>query len=748
MAEILFVYPPTADPTGPYLSIPYLAAAVRSRGHSAGALDLNLLGYRELLTAPRLASLTEDCRSRLYAMPLDGLAWPQAAEYLALSLAALDGHRLTDQIEAAVADLGDPERFYDPVRYQQIYDILERSLALVSARYFPLELSFTRCDGPYHLNDVDEIRRDSEPDRNPFHQTYVDHLLPRLSRERPDVVGISATFNAQLLQAFAVGRLVKQHHPEIHVTLGGAAVTQLVLRAADQDLEGLDPFADSVVLFEGETTLCNLLEGIDQEREPGTLDNVVDLTRRPVGYVSRPVSEQLDRWPAPDYGDLPLDRYFSPEPILYLAPTRGCYWTRCAFCHYGLTDSGTAPYRRRDPDRFVEDLRQMNRDHGARLFYFAGDLIDPRYLLELAEKIVAAGLDIRFTSDLRIERSFTAESCETLRKAGMVAAAFGTESDSPRILALMDKGTEPAHNRLVFDNFARSGIAVQAMTILDFPTETSEEAAATLDLLEENIERVDLFFVEQFDLESGSRVYRSPEEYGIDEVWYPQGDRFRLRARYRQARDSKRPEERERLIKRIDRLASRYGRRAYPYAGSVAVAHTLMYFDRHGRDVFKKNRSGEHGDNGSEQPGNGLSAISLLERCPRLADGHVLFDWPYDLEELAAHTGETNGHLERRREMELRDVSRATYQVLASSILSVMPRESYYLLPEYGGPVPIPRWLWMLISCLTGEFSVAQAAESVDIPGKDAAEAVLALIRRGYLVLDDQQDRSDQRASA
>ncbi len=727
MASILFVYPPTADPTGPYLSIPYLAAACRSRGHRPCAVDLNLAGWRDLLTESRLREAAEIGRRRFDALPSDGLDHDDARLYLRLALALHDAEEVAAGVKDAVETLRDPARFFDPAAYDDAVHLLERALALVAARHDPLELSFTRYAGPFLLGDADEIRRDAHPDRNPFAPSYEAHLDPALDRERPDVIGLSATFNAQLQQTFAIGAHAKRRAPDVPVIAGGTAITQLVLRSEPAALARLAPFLDAIVLFEGEETLAELLDRVDRGEDWRALDNVVRLDGDEARWTSRPTSVSLDAWPAPDYGVLPVDEYLSPEPFLYVAPTRGCYWEKCAFCHYGLTDHGTAPYRKRDPARFVDDLAALEREHGARFFYFAGDLIDPRYLLDVSERILARGLDVRFTSDLRIERSFSAERCRTLRRAGLVAAAFGTESDSPRLLELMEKGTDPSANRRVFENFAGAGVAVQAMTFVDFPTETAAEAHATLDLIDECRDRIDLFFVERFDLEAGSRVFREPEAYDIAEVFYPEGDDYRLRARFVPRSATKAPREVEQLVRRVDDLCARYGRRPYPFAGAVSVAHTLLWFDRHGRDVFKRLAA-----EASARPRNGAPGPAPDARLA-LAPGCRLADLPYDLEELADHFSDATATVEQRREFELRDVGREAYRALSREVPTFPASETTYLLPRLGTPIRIPDWVWRLVSCLDGTTTVAEAADAIDLPRRQASDAIDALARCGYL---------------
>ncbi len=726
MASVLFVYPPTADPTGPYLSIPYLTAACRARGHETAAVDLNLRAWRDLLTRDRLEQIASECRERLRRLPASGLDHEQAQEYLALALCQHDGANIASRVESAVQTMRDPVGFFDPLRYDAAFSILDRAMAMISARYHPLELSFTQYRSPFQLNDASEIAHEAEPARNPFFSSYLEHLFPVIERVRPDVIGFSATFNAQLQQTFSIGRVLKSRYPDVAVVAGGTAITQLVLRGDRTSICELEPFLDAVILYEGEKSLSDVLDRIDAGTPWHDVNNVVSLDPSVPPADRRADHIELDAWPCPDFSDLPLGEYLAPELFLYVAPTRGCYWEKCAFCHYGLTDHGVAPYRRRRVDRFIDDLAELSSKHGARYFYFAGDLIDPAYLFQFADRVIDRGLDIRFTSDLRIERSFSAERCARLRRAGLVAAAFGTESDSPRLLQLMEKGTDPQANRQVFRNFAEAGIAVQAMTFMDFPTETAAEAHATLDLIQKNADAIDLFFVEQFDLEAGSRVFTDPARYDVEEVFYPAGDRYRFHARYVPRVACKSDDEYPKLIRRLDDLSKRYGRRPYPFAGSVSVAHTILYFDRFGRHAFKA-----PGSNGTSEAK--VSDFEVLRSTPHIPDGYALGDWPYDLEMLADYVGETAQRLSQEREMVLRDVGRRAYEGLVAGLDPVLPRVSYYLFPQVGPPVPIPDWVWRLLSCLDGEVTVAEAAEDLDLSPRHAAEVVRALLLRGYL---------------
>jgi hypothetical protein len=595
--KLALIFPPACDPTAPYPSIPALAGFLRPQGIDVLSIDANLEGFQSLLRRQPLSRLGDRIERR-WANLRRGRSLDHQAQLELLTLARVrsEARVVPSGIEAALAILRRPERFFDPGMYADAVTTINAALQVISAAYAPLQLDFTAYRSPFALTTPEEMARDAEPDRDPFDAYLARDLVPRLRRAHVDAVGLSVCFPGQLVPAYSFAFKLKRAFPEVHLVAGGPAITQVLLRLQGPALrQALGPF-DSAVVFEGEHTLLSLCRALDEgrttRRELARIPNLVLADSSPdassgASYLPGPPTVDLRSLPAPDFDGLPLDRYLSPHLLLPYDPTRGCYWGRCAFCHYGLTATGTARYRERPVETVVEHLGMLSVRHNTRYFYLSQDSVAPKTLGRLANALAERGLDLRWGTDLRPEAHLVPELCARLRRGGAVACSLGVESASPRVLRLIDKGVTPKAVAKAVRNLADAGIASELMCFTDFPTETFGEAMATLGFLEKHAPHIAAFIVGQFELTHGSRVAREPAHFGLREIWSVQGDALATALFFAERKSSKRDRERARLEQALDRLASGWLLRSYPWAGSLSTAHTIFYYDHFGSGVFR-----------------------------------------------------------------------------------------------------------------------------------------------------------------
>lgn len=619
---VALVYPPSCDPTAPYLAVPMLTGFLRSHGVEVLPIDANLEAFDALLSESRLASERDRLEAKLARLDRRGsLLHTEQLEYAALVGARADAHALPAGIERAKQILRAEASFFDAGAYASAVATIESALRVVSATHYPLHLDFTAYRTPLGLTTMSEVERMSDPDVDPFHAYVQEVLIPRLRAARSPVVGLSVCFPGQLQPAYAFALAIKRALPEVHVTCGGPCITQMLIRLSGKRLaHALGPF-DSACVFEGERTLLALVRAVESGSSLREIPNVVTRDRLlGARYLPGHGQEDPKTLPAPDFDGFPLDRYLSPRLILPYDPTRGCYWGKCTFCHYGLAEVGTASYRERSVSVVVEHLRALAERHGTRWFYLSQDSVAPKTLLKLAQAIIDAGLEVRWATDLKPEKYLNRERAQTLRQAGAVACALGVESGSERVLELIDKGAPPTVVAGVIDNLAEAGVAVEAMCFTEFPTETHREAVETLAFIDGRRAGIALYIVGEFGLTHGSLVAQEPSRFGIRETWELEGDQLGLGIFFAPERPWKTDDERADVDERLGDLSSGWVLRTYPWAGAVSTAHTVLYYERFGPDVFKS--LAERGV--SEEPlGDARFEAALRfdpDQCARAAD--------------------------------------------------------------------------------------------------------------------------------
>jgi hypothetical protein len=577
--KVALVYPPSCDPTAPYLSVPTLAAWLRKHGVEVLPVDANLEAWESLLARAPLERLGREIESQLAALDAKpSLTHEEQLRYAALWRARGDAADAPKAIAAALDVFRDKSgaRFYDGDAYESAVATVDAAQRVVSAAHAPTTLDFVAYRTPFSLLTQEEIARDACADRDPFHEYFV-ALAKRLHDSAAGIIGISVAFPGQVQPAYALAYALRAHCPNAHVTVGGPALTQMLLRLSGERLEkALGPF-HSAVVYEGEIALLEMVRAIERGEDPARSGRVIKGTQ----------VEDMSILPPPDFDGLPLDRYLAPELVLPYDPTRGCYWGVCTFCHYGLAEVGTARYRERPPEAVLDHLAALKSKYGSRIFYFSQDVFSPRIATRIARGIVERGLDVRWGTDMRPERALNPERCAELAKGGMLSTALGVESANPRVLSLIDKGIPANDVKAAIQNLSRAGVAVEAMCFTDFPTETYREAMESVRFVHGVKEDLSLFILGRFDLTHGALVAQKPGEFGIKEVWQVEGDELGTGLFWAEKRKAKNARDQEKLEAAVIELSSGWRLHRYPWAGALSTAHTMLWYARLGKDVFR-----------------------------------------------------------------------------------------------------------------------------------------------------------------
>lgn len=576
--KIALLYPPVTDPTSGYHSLNYLDSFARSRGWPAADLiDANIEAFHFSLGDVGAAWLDE-----CVATPSEPVATDPMSPALRRARLLKAGRGNVEAARDAVRVLRDPVLFYDYPRYvQAVTDVIAWmnfvGLAGVPGQ-FDQGFQFigtpkTVIGSTAPLTDTTLLAQFSRP----FQAYYENDLLPRLRAANYDVVGLSIAYMWQLPFALWLARLIRAALPDTVIVAGGTEVSDVWKYATNKQLV-FEVFSsvDILVIGEGETAYTSILEAVSAGTVPTAHPNIRLHPRYGPARALPLHYEPLADLPIPDFSNLPWHLYLSPEPFVYYAPTRGCYWNKCTFCDYGLNEnSPTSPWRQSTVERMIRDVTSIS--ELSRFIYFSVDVLAPATILRFAERAVEEHLDIRWGAEIRLEKYWSDERCALLRDSGCVAVSVGFESGNQRILDLIDKGTRPAQIKQTISAMTNAGIAVQMMGFTGFPTETADEAMDTIAFLQDNRENWSLAGLGEFVLTSGSIIARQPERFGITNMRPMAGSEIARSLDYDEPISQQAAE-----VVAKSKAKVNHTRFKRPWVGGIDAPHTYFYHDRHG----------------------------------------------------------------------------------------------------------------------------------------------------------------------
>jgi hypothetical protein len=465
---MVVVFPPLTMPTSPPLGASMLKGYVERElpEWRVKVLDLNVWTFARLFAALADGSLR-----------LDPRGFPEGPAAVRGLLRAADAFRGKNNVE-----------FFER---PDVYD-----------HYAELFLRFTDSVTQQLGASCDASRNGTPP------PAIVQEFVNLILAEKPDAVGISMIFSEQLPIGALLGRLLRKRHG-LRVVFGGSCFAD----CAEHFLKWYPESADVIIAGEGEEALKILLADFNAlEGVPGA----VFFKDGKVQKVPKSFPKDIDHYGAPDFGDLDLHSYYSPEPVIPLLLSRGCYWRRCTFCvHYrsaGLT------YRMHTMDFTIEMLKGFVAK-GIRNFAFIDEMISPKHFTWLAEGIKEANLKIAYYALSKPTREFTPQILSVVAASGCKYLLWGLESGNQRVLDLMDKGSKVPDVSQVLKDARAAGIASHVFMICGYPTETEEEYGQTVKFLDDHKDYIYAVHRGPFSLEPESPIFEDQKRFGITRSW-------------------------------------------------------------------------------------------------------------------------------------------------------------------------------------------------------------------------------------
>lgn len=544
--KILLATPPLTQINTPYPATPYLKGFLESEGHKVMQADLGIELVNQLFSKQGLtevfkhAVITDKTSNSIRQTALDQQVYINSIDAVIRFLQGKDPTLATRICNSnwlpqrerfkSMADpdwafgaLGNTEmaRHMATLYIEDLTDFVKQTIS----PYF--ELSRYAEHLCLRLPELDPLLDAINKPGTLLEEWLINILDKKIKSFSPDIVGFSIPFPGNLMGAFRCSRYIRTKYPDITVVWGGGYVNTELRQLTDTRVFD---FANYILLDDGEPAFRSLINHLN--------NNVLKLHntyyRSDDGLIhfvhgDKANAIPFSQVPAPDYSDLPLDKYISlieianPMHKLWsdgrwnkLTLAHGCYWAKCAFCDTSLPYIGCF-----DPvpaAQLCDYIEAIIKQTGCSGFHFTDEAAPPRLLRELSEEIIRRKLILSWWTNIRFEKTFTADLCRLMAQSGCVAVAGGIEVASNRLLKLINKGVTVEQAYETSKNMTENGIMVHAYLMYGFPSQTEKETLEGLETVRQMFEEgvLQSAFWHRYAMTVHSVSGQNPQQYGAE----------------------------------------------------------------------------------------------------------------------------------------------------------------------------------------------------------------------------------------
>jgi radical SAM superfamily enzyme YgiQ (UPF0313 family) len=306
-----------------------------------------------------------------------------------------------------------------------------------------------------------------------FEDSFED-ILQAVHRAYPILIGFSLIFQFYIVRFEALMRLLRAHGIHAHFTMGGHFPS-----LSHEHALQLAPQLDSVVRFEGELTLLELVDCLSTGKDWRSIHGIAyPQGNHVVATPLRALIHDLDEFPYPDRAIQP--HIILGRPVMQMLASRGCART-CSFCSIHMFYR-TAPgkvVRTRKPAEIAREMKLLHEQRGISLFLFQDDdfpVFGPawhRWTREFLGELYHQDLPghILWKINARAD-AIDPELFAEMRDAGMYLVYMGLESGSDQGLLTLNKSITVEQNIRAVDLLKELGILFDFGFMLLDPSST------------------------------------------------------------------------------------------------------------------------------------------------------------------------------------------------------------------------------------------------------------------------------------
>ncbi|MFH1545500.1 MAG: radical SAM protein [archaeon] len=364
--------------------------------------------------------------------------------------------------------------------------------------------------------------------KNSFQAEIIDEEASGLSREETirklerndDLIAFTAIAKPQIFSILEVIQELKNKGSKAHFTIGGQYATFLF-----KDLLSLEERFDSVICYEGEETIVELAEALENSKD---IEKIRGLAFKQGSKIKqnpiRPLIHDLDGMPFPARDT--LSNIIEKGGLPVISSSRGCY-NRCSYCTISqfYNDPPGPNFRYRSAESVLEEIEGLKEQFPSLsdIWFVDDNFVMPgKQGLQRTKKLCKGLKKIGLEFDIYLRANdVNKQLLKLLKESGIRSIFIGAEAGSNFTLQkIFNKNISVEQTKKAIQLCNEAKISVDPGFIMFHPWSTLEEIEANIQFLEE-IKQYSLYGIVSFltaykftpigkQMLSGERIYKKP----------------------------------------------------------------------------------------------------------------------------------------------------------------------------------------------------------------------------------------------
>lgn len=308
-----------------------------------------------------------------------------------------------------------------------------------------------------------------------------------------NLLAISVPFYSQILPTLVICKWVKKINPNVKIIIGGQ---QLMLHSEKiSNLKSFDKYIDYIGTGKGEDTIYELINFLADSKKNKKLHDIPNLIfkndYKQIKQSKKQSKLHIRDLAIPEYDGLNLNGYLSADIQLSIITCIGCVWGRCIFCSYGNRSYLSGSYEQLSPRKIADICEVLATKHNIYRINFIDENTNLTLVLNAMKILNSRGIKINYSTRNRLEdKLVNIEFCEELKSSGCILMSVGYETNSKRLLNLLNKGVNPDNYQKIIDNLYYVGINLRLSIMGGILDETEEEMVDSFHFLSKNQKKI------------------------------------------------------------------------------------------------------------------------------------------------------------------------------------------------------------------------------------------------------------------